>query len=108
MPGTSNDAFICEVVETHSTVTLGQLCRSCGVHAEWVASLVDEGVIEPTRGAQHDYSRWEFAATYLPRVHAAAHLHRDLGVNISGLALALELMDEIQDLRARLDALAER
>ncbi|GAB3684755.1 chaperone modulator CbpM [Salinisphaera aquimarina] len=98
------EQLVCEIVETHSTVTLGQLCRSCGVHAEWVAMLVAEGVIEP----EHGHERWEFAAVHLPRVHTAVHLHRDLGVNISGLALALDLMDEIQSLRARLDALDER
>ncbi|MES1926663.1 chaperone modulator CbpM [Salinisphaera sp. T31B1] len=104
MANRDHTTVTCEIVETRSTLTLGQLCRSAGVQAEWITLLVEEGVIEP----QQRGSRWEFAATHLPRVHTAARLHRDLGVNVSGLALALELMDEITALRARLDALAER
>ena len=100
----SAETIVCEIVEEHTTITLGQLCRSAGVHAEWITLLVEEGVIEPERSDPH----WQFAAEQLSRVHTAARLQRDLGVNMAGAALALELMDEINGLRARLDALAER
>lgn len=101
---TGADAIPCEVVTSHTTLTLGQLCRSAGVHAEWVTLLVEEGVIEP----EPRQARWVFSSVYLPRVHSAARLQRDLGLDMPGIALALELMDEIGELRRRLDALEER
>lgn len=104
MRNQSRETVTCQIVDEHSTLTLGQLCRSCGVHAEWVMLLVEEGVLEP----EHDRERWAFPALQLPRVHTALRLQRDLDLNVSGVALALELMDEIRILRSRLDALAER
>lgn len=102
----TDETLTAQIVETHSTLTLGQLCRSCGVHAEWVTLLVEEGVLEPERA--DDRTRWAFAAHQLPRLHSAVRLQRDLGLNASGVALALELMDEVRALRRRLDARGER
>lgn len=100
MANTPKETLVCQIIDEHTTVTMGQLCRSCGVHAEWVTVLVEQGVIEPTYGK--GTQGWQFAATQLPRVHTAARLERDLGLNASGIALAIELMDEIRDLRQRL------
>ncbi|MDA3920590.1 MAG: hypothetical protein PF501_07925 [Salinisphaera sp.] len=101
MKDTTDPTITCEIVEHSETLTLGQLCRSCGVHAEWVILLVDEGVLEPVTMRE---PRMRFAAMHLPRVHTARRLAQDLGLNASGIALALELMDEIRQLGARLDA----
>lgn len=82
-------------------ITLAELTRSCRVHAEWVMELVEEGVIEPVRpGGPH----WRFAATTVVRIQKAQRLQRDLGVNLPGVALALELLDRIDALEARLRA----
>ncbi|HEC05324.1 chaperone modulator CbpM [Thiolapillus sp.] len=80
-------------------LTLGELSRACAMHAEWVMELVDEGILEP-RGTE--MARWQFAAPALHRARTVLHLQRDLGINLSGAALALELLDEIQDLRQQL------
>lgn len=102
----SEDPLVCEIIDDDNTVTLGELCRSCGVPADWVMRLVAEGVLEPAPDSPA--TRWTFAVHYLPRVHRAARLQRDLGLNASGLALTLDLMDEIHSLRSRLDALDRR
>ena len=88
------------ILEEGERLSLAQLCRACGVHAEWVVGLVEEGVLEPTGSTM---AQWRFTGASLRRVHVALRLQRDLGVNTSGVALALELMDEIRELRARLD-----
>lgn len=81
-------------------LTLGQLCRACGVHADWVISLVEEGIIEP-EGKEIDC--WHFSGANLARVRSALRLQRDLGVNLAGIGLALELMDELENLRGQLN-----
>jgi chaperone modulatory protein CbpM len=91
----------CEIVEHGETLSLAQLCRSAGVHAEWVMLLVEQGILEPVTPRSR---QWQFATTQLPRLHIACRLAHDLELNASGIALALELLDEIHTLQARLDA----
>ncbi|GAB2799697.1 hypothetical protein GCM10027040_28840 [Halomonas shantousis] len=80
-------------------LTFGELCRACTMHAEWVIELVEEGIITPVG---QDRSSWRFYGVSLRRALVVRRLQRDLGVNLAGAALALELMDEIDDLRERL------
>lgn len=80
-------------------LTLGQLCRACGTHADWVISLVEEGIIEPDG---RELRLWRFSGVNLVRVRSALRLQRDLGVNLAGIGLALDLMDELENLRTQL------
>lgn len=86
------------VIEDDS-LTLGQLCHACGVHADWIVSLVEESIIEPQGNEVH---LWRFSGTSLVRARSALRLQRDLGVNLAGIALALDLMEELDNLRAQL------
>jgi chaperone modulatory protein CbpM len=86
------------VIEDDS-LTLEQLCRACGVHEEWVIRLVEESIIEPQGDEIHI---WRFSGASLVRVRSALRLQRDLGVNLAGIALALDLMEELENLRAEL------
>jgi chaperone modulatory protein CbpM len=81
-------------------LTLGQLCRACGVHADWVITLVEEGIIEPDGRELH---LWRFSGSNVVRVRSALRLQRDLGVNLAGIGLALDLMEELDLLRAQLN-----
>jgi len=76
--------------------TLAQLCDVCQVSESWLIELLDEGVIEPLPGSR---SEWVFDITCVRRVRRAHRLHRDLGVNAPGIALALQLLDELERLR---------
>lgn len=80
-------------------LTLGDLCHICGLTAEQVLALVDEGVIEPTA---REPGSWRFHMVCIRRVRWAYRLNRDLGINLAGAALAVELLEEIEQLRARL------
>lgn len=87
------------IIDNDTRLTLRQLCDACSVHAEFILDLVDEGVLEPVSTA---HSHWCFSGASISRVRKARHLQRDLGLNLAGAALALELMDEIDRLHARL------
>jgi chaperone modulatory protein CbpM len=86
------------VIEDDS-LTLEQLCHACGVHTDWVISLVEESIIEPQG---EEIQVWRFSGDSLVRVRSALRLHRDLGVNLAGIALALDLMEELENLRNEL------
>lgn len=88
-----------EVLEEEVELSLAELCRACRLPADRVLELVDEGVIEPQG---RDTSSWRFYGLSVHRVRCAQRLERDLGVNAAGAALALELLEELERLRARL------
>ena len=91
-----------ELLEEDVELTLAELCRACRIPADRVYELVDEGVAEPLG---RDPSGWRFRGVSVRRVHCAVRLERDLGVNAAGAALALELLEELQALRARMQRL---
>lgn len=77
-----------------------ELARCCRCSVEWVAELVGEGVIEPAEGSEPE--QWRFDENAVARAAAAARLASDLAVNVAGVALALDLLDEIRTLRRQL------
>lgn len=89
------------VIEDDS-LTLGQLCRACGVHADWIISLVEESIIEPHG---EDVRLWRFSGASLVRARSALRLQNDLGINLAGIALILDLMEEMENLRAQMQTL---
>ena len=86
------------VIDDDQVLTLAQLCRYCGVHAELIIEMVDEGVVQPEGGHPRE---WRFPGGTVVRIQRAVRLTRDLGVNLPGAALALELMDELSYYRSR-------
>ena len=78
--------------------SLAEISRCCGVTAEKILVLVGEGVLSPHGQSQRE---WRFAAADLTRAMSALRLERDLGINPAGAALAIELLDEMQQLRER-------
>lgn len=90
------------ILEDQVDLTLDELCRACSTQVEQLMALVDEGVIAPSGSAP---GSWRFTGAHLYRARVAVRLQRDLGVNLAGAALALELMDELEALRAQLRAL---
>ncbi|HHJ34228.1 MAG TPA: MerR family transcriptional regulator [Gammaproteobacteria bacterium] len=88
------------IIEDETRLTLRQLCDACAVHAEYIIELIDEGFIEPSG---MEKAHWCFNGMSIRRVQRAKRLQHDLGINLAGVALAVDLMDEIEMLRARLE-----
>ena len=89
------------VLEEQTGFTLADLCRACAVERGVLLALVDEGIVTPhsPEPAGHDVTLWRFTGVHVHRAKVAVRLHHDLGVNLAGAALALQLMDELQALR---------
>lgn len=87
------------ILEEQTELTLGDLCRACAVESSAIMELVEEGLLNPAGEAP---GQWRFTGLHLHRARIAARLQRDLGVNLAGAALALELLEEMAVLRARL------
>lgn len=87
------------ILEEQSDLTLTELGRACAVHVDFIVELVAEGILTPFGREPH---RWRFSGLHMRRARVALRLQRDLGVNFAGAALALQLLDELETLRARL------
>jgi chaperone modulatory protein CbpM len=92
------------IVEESEHISLVKLCRYCSLPAEHVLRMVERGVIDPIDPSA-SYSHWQFSSTSLLRVKTALRLQRDLDVNLAGAVLALELLDEIKQLRQQVTSL---
>ncbi len=87
------------IVEEEIHLTLEELCQACRASEEHVMAWVTEGVLEPIGDAPQE---WRFTGPALRRARLALWLARDLEINPPGVALALDLIDEIAALRAQL------
>ena len=88
------------VVENEVHMNINELSHASRTPQELIMSWVSEGVLSPVGSSPQD---WRFSGDSLRRAKTAAHLTHDLDLNVPGVALALELLDEIARLRARLN-----
>jgi len=92
------------ILDETTILTLEELSSACSVRVERIVELVDEGILEPMGRNLGD---WCFSGPSLGRARVAMHLQHDLDINLAGVALVLDLMDELEILRARLRRLEE-
>jgi chaperone modulatory protein CbpM len=87
------------IVDETTEITIIELCEVCSIEVNLVDELIDEGVLEPIGGARETR---RFPYSSVRRTRTIVNLRRDLGLNLAGAALALELLDRIDHLRAQL------
>ena len=87
------------LLDEQTVLSLSDLCRACSSSAEWIIELVDEGVLEPI---VYQQTQWRFTGLCLYKARTAKRLQHDLGLNLAGIALVLDLLDEIDRLKVRL------
>jgi hypothetical protein len=80
------------------TLSLEEVAARCGLHPLLVERFVALGLIDPLEGEPN-----RFAPEVMLRLQRAFRLRRDLGLNYSGAAFILELLDRIEALERRLD-----
>jgi DNA-binding transcriptional MerR regulator len=89
----------------HSLLTLNDLADAAGLHPELVENFVDYGLIEPSMRAG---SLPLFPASAVERLQCIMRLRRDLGVNLAGAGVILEMRDRIANLQRELEQLRRR
>ena len=82
-------------------LSIGDLSRMCAVDERHIVEYVEEGVLSVV---EINAAEWHFTGAALRRARRALRLERDLEINLAGVALALELMEEVERLRRELEA----
>ena len=88
--------------DTDATYTVEVIASLTGITSQTVLHYQEQGLISP--GAGHEPDAGQFDAEALLTLRRIEHLRSTCAVNESGLKLILELMDEIERLRAELRA----
>ena len=96
---------VSEVLDETIELTLTELSQRCVCKTEFIIEMVQEGVLEP-QGERPE--EWQFKGPDLVRLRRAIRLQQDLDVNLPGVALAMDLIEELEELRARLRQLESR
>lgn len=87
------------VVEEEVHMSIVEISQAARAPEDLIMAWVSEGVLSPAGSSPED---WRFSGESLKRAKTAAHLSHDLELNTPGVALALDLLDEINRLRNQL------
>jgi MerR HTH family regulatory protein len=90
------------VVSEMAILSREEVAMRCGVDVAFVEQLTQLGVIEASPGAEG------FACEVTLRVGRFVRLQRDLGVNLEGAAVIVELLERLDTLELELSALRRR
>jgi chaperone modulatory protein CbpM len=89
------------ILEESALLTVQDLSRMCAVDERHIVEYVEEGVLNVV---EVNTTEWHFTGAALRRTRLALRLERDLELNLAGVALALELIEELEHLRRELKA----
>jgi chaperone modulatory protein CbpM len=94
---TSNIQIIeSSIVEDAVHMSITELCHATSAETEHVIAWVYEGILNPKGNSPDD---WRFSGDSLRRAKKALILSRDLEINTPGVAMILDLLDEISSLK---------
>ena len=83
------------IFDDSAMLSLKVLSRMCSVDERHIVEFVEEGVLKVIEVR----SEWHFSGDALRRARLAVRLERDLELNLAGVALAVELTEELEQLR---------
>ncbi|UVT18385.1 MAG: MerR family transcriptional regulator [Nitrospira sp.] len=87
------------VIGDEGVLSIEELARVCSAEPQWIIELVAMGVLKP-QGTET--SRWRFRGTDLSCACRVARLQRDFNASLDAAAVMLDLLTQIEQLRARL------
>jgi chaperone modulatory protein CbpM len=88
------------IVEHDVHMTIVELAQATQTPEDLIMAWVSEGVLSPAGASPQD---WRFSGNSLQRAKTAARLMHDLELNLPGVALALNLLEELDMLRSQLN-----
>jgi chaperone modulatory protein CbpM len=98
MSPSDDQMLIGAIFDESAVLSLKDLSRMCSVDERHIVEFVEEGVLKVIEVR----SGWHFSGDALRRARLAVRLQRDLELNLAGVALAVELIEEIAQLRRQL------
>lgn len=85
-----------------SSFSLDELCEISHVTPNFIIDLITYEIICPEGATPNE---WLFDMRQLQRIQTVLRLQRDLEINLAGAAVVLDLLDEMEQLRAKAELL---
>ncbi|MGA9854780.1 MAG: chaperone modulator CbpM [Gammaproteobacteria bacterium] len=92
-------------LDEHTTITLSELAELSGMPADDINELIDYGVIT---SLDEDGAQATFQAHYVITAKTAHRLRNDFELDARGVALAMTLIERVQELEAQLRTLSAK
>lgn len=95
------------ILEASASLSVDQLQQACAVELAFVVELVEEGVLE-LQAADANVAQtqppenWCFSVECVQRLRTARRLQQDLEINTAGVAVILDLLDQVRALERKL------
>jgi chaperone modulatory protein CbpM len=88
---------IIEVQAPDFYLSFEELCESANISKQTLFELIDHNILVAPEGTE--FQEWQFHITGVMRAKKAARIYRDLEIELSDLALVLNLLEEIEQLK---------
>lgn len=97
-----NHTIIGIYLEETPTFTFNEVCQKYHIPDSLLLEMVEYGLFSNLTTQREEL---KLTPKDLTKIESAFRLHKDLGINLSGVALALELLDQIEQLNNELNIL---
>ena len=85
--------------------SLADMCDICNINETFIISIVEHGILDPEGDS---VSEWVFTSIHLAKAKRSARLYNDLSINMEGVSLAIDLLDELNELRQKIRLLEDK
>lgn len=85
-----------EILDEQRGLSLTHFAQVCGQSPDWVLQLIEYDILSATHPHQH-----QFLSEDVSRARRAYRLQRDFDASLPAVALMLELLDEVHQLRRK-------
>ncbi len=90
------------VIDENQHLSFHEFCQLTSADESYLIEMINYGVLDPEGETAED---WQFSFLQLRRYQQAEHLQHDLQLNLSGVALSLDLLEQLRTLRERIKKL---
>lgn len=97
-----NNILIGVLIEDSETISYTEVCHKYNIPKELLTEMMEYGLFS-NQSAQIE--QLKLNPKELKRIESAFRLHRDLGINLPGVVLAIELLEKIEHLDEELNIL---
>ena len=87
-----------EIIDEQLALDLEHFAETCGQSTDWVLKLIDYDILPIKADPKH----YQFIAADVDRAQRAYRLQRDFDASLPAVAVMLDLINEVQQLRKQL------
>ena len=93
------------LLDESTVYSMTELAKLAALDEDLIIEMVEYGIAEPV---SEPAGEWQFTCSAIIRFRRAARLHHDLNINLAGVSLALDLLDELETLRRKVNLLESK